>query len=380
MTRSALERLRSDVAVAATPESKAEALLTLALCLAQLGKVDEAKLNLRQVREEYSSGRAPRVSIRLLMLEGVVSYYENLADSTDRLRRAHALARAIGAPDLCAEVSVWIAHLAFNFERYGNLATALDEVFENFSCLDDSLKARACLLVADGVQFLGDTTVAANWYTAARVFARQCHDHAMMAAIEYNRLGMGLSRIRIERALRFKADGATRRQWLVEMESVKRLHMGLDVRALSELIDLCHAYTHELLEEFSEAASSLRAIQAKGVASRCGVSDALLAVEIAWCEAKLNRVDSSARERLLSLDFIETLDANEQLLALSFFEDITDLPEGAAEFFRYKAIREVAVNHLQGTSLQIRDAMAVAYPYFEMIAAAARIRIPNSST
>lgn len=378
MTTSALERLRSDVAVATTPESRAEARLQLALYLIQLGRVDEAKSNLNEVRNEYSSGRAPRVSIRLLMLEGVVSYYEDLTDSTDRLNRAHALAKAMSLPDLCAEVSVWIAHLAFNFEHYKGLASALHEVFARFDLLGDTLKARACLLVADGTQFLDGAEEAANWYMLARMYARQCHDHAMMTAIEYNRLGMGLSRIRVERALHSEVDGATRRQWLVELESVRRLHVGFDVSALSELIDLCDAYTHELLDEFADAAASLRAIMEKGAAARCGVSDALLTLEIAWCETKSNRIDPSARDLVLNLDSIEALDVNERLLALSFFENIAKPSEDSEEFRRYLAMRESAVAHFQKTSSQMREALVVAYPYSDAITRAAGIRARNS--
>lgn len=365
---SALERLRSDVASAIAPEPRAESLLKLALCLAQLGKMDEAKSILSQVRGDFSSGRAPRVSIRLLLLEGVISYYDNLHDSSDRLNRALVLAKAIDLRDLYAEVSVWISHLAYNFEKYKVLANSLREVFASFELLDDGLKARACLLVADGSQYLEGSAAASGWYTLARIFSRHAHDHAIIAAIEYNRLGMGLSRIRIERALHRRAGEAMRRQWLLELESVKRLHVGFDVSALSELLDLCDAYTHELLDEFSDAVLSLSAIQRSGAATRCGVSDALLALEIAWCEAKLHGTEPGGFIFSECLDRIEKFDSNERLLALSFIEELNEISEDSVDFDRYMRIRDDATAHYQTTAAELAGALDNIRSNFDVVA------------
>lgn len=374
MTTSALERLRSDVLAATTPETKADAALKLALCLAQLGKIVEAKDILNQVRMGFSSGQAPRVSIRLLLAEGVISYYDDLGDSSDRLNRAIVLAKAMSLPDMCAEVSVWISHLAYNFERYEVLATSLRDAFSGFELLDEALKARACLVVADGNHYLGKVETASSWYSLARIFSRQSHDHAVMAAIEYNRLGMGLSRLRVDRALNFHPDLATRRLWLLELESVRGLHVGFDVSALSELIDLCDAYAHELLNEYAKALSSLRMIQINGAAARCGVSDALLELEIAWCEAKLNGPRISALPIRSILDFIEKLDSNERLLALSFVGDLNELATGSLELERYLKIREDAMAAYRSTLLGLTNAMAVTSPHLGDILSMAGFR------
>lgn len=378
MTTSALERLRSEVLAATTPEARAEASLKVALCLAQLGKIDDAKAILGQVREGFSSGRVPRVSIRTLLVEGVVSYYDELIDSSDRLNRAIVLAKAMRFPDLCAEISVWVAHLAYNFERYEVLAASLGDAFSDFGYLDKAHKARACLVVADGSYYLGNNEVASKWYAMARIFARQDHDHAIMVAIEYNRLGMGLSRIRVERALNFHPDFATRRLWLLELESVRRLHAGFDVSALSELIDLCDAYTHELLDEFADALSALRTIQSKGAAGRCGVSDGLLNLEIAWCQAKLNGTGCAGLSLDSSLDSIEALDANEQLVALSFVEDVNGPAVGFDDRERYLKVRDSATAHYARTVSELTRALTVTSPYLEIVANAAGLRVPNA--
>lgn len=314
--------LRVAVDSAPSPDAKAESLARLGVCLAQLGRIDEARSILLELRQKYSRGQFPRVSIRLMILEGVISYYENLIDSTDRLRRAHALAKVGGISDLRAESSVWMAHLAFNFESYSIFGQGICDALEGFSLLDDSHRARACLLVADALQYLADRSAARDWYNLARILSRRAHDHGVLTAIEYNRLAIGLSRIRVDRALGNATPTSWHRDWLGELGSVERLHLGFDARALSDLMDLCGAYTYEICGDFVSAHALLTKIRDSGSAERCGVSDALLGIEIGWCQFKA--ADISSRDSILNVDVnkIEALSQNERLIALMLIKDV----------------------------------------------------------
>lgn len=356
MTTSALASLRALVAAAPDPYAKAEALGKVGICLAQLGRIDEANSILQQLRLDYSSGRVPRVSIRIMILEGIIAYYADLIDSSDRIRRACVLARAGKVNDLIAEASVWLAHLAFNFERYSELQHALADALRNFNVLDDSHRARVCLIVADTLQYLADRTAASEWYGAARILSRRAHDHAVMTAIEYNRLGIGLSRIRIDKVLCRPMVEIRHRDWLLELGSVKRLHLGFDVKALSELLDLCDAYTCEICEDYAGAIASLDSIRRAGVAARCGVSDLLLRLEINWCRVKaLVNADDEVKDFIddIGLEELEGLSKNEQLIAIAFLKDLykkSDLPFNEAIC---EQLNSAALAHFETTLAQM---------------------------
>lgn len=319
---SALETLKASASAASGPGSRAEALAKVGVCLAQLGRTDEAASILSELRLGFSAAQYPRVSIRLMILEGVVSYYESLGDSSDRIRRAKALAKMARVPDLQAEASVWLAHLSFNFENYPVLAESIADGLDGFSSMDDSHRARLCLTVADVLQYLAERLDASEWYILARILARRVHDHGLMAAIEYNRIGIGLSRIRVDRVLGRESSDSAQLNWLAELRSVERLHVGLDARALSELFELCGAYSYEASGDFLAAGKVYARIRDSGAAGRCGVSEALLDVEIDWCGAKTG--DEAAIQRLSSIDqaAVTSLPPNEQLVALVLIRDV----------------------------------------------------------
>lgn len=350
MTTSALAALRASVVAAPDPNAKAEALAKVGVCLAQLGQIEEARNILVELRENYSSGRVPRILIRAMILEGIIAYYADLVDSSDRVHRAHALARACGSNDLSAEASVWKAHLAFNFERYAELRAALADAVLGLSDLDDSYRARICLIVADSLQYLADRAAANDWYTLARIFARRIHDHALMTAIEYNRLGIGLSRIRVDRALGELIRVPQHRDWLLELGSVKRLHLGFSSKALTELLDLCDAYTNEICGDFESAIASLERILTSGAAARCGVSDALLRLELEWCRSKVIDAKVSVPSILANFHEIESLPINEQLIALAFFRDLSQEFGVLPDKDWYDQIYYDALRHFEETS------------------------------
>lgn len=360
MTTSALAMLRALVDSASSPDAKAEALARVAVCLAQLGRIEEARHILKDLRFEYSTGTFPRVSIRLMILEGVISYYESLVDSSDRVRRAYALAKVGGAVDLQAESSVWMAHLAFNFENYSVFEQSLSDALEGFANLDDSHRARICLLVADTLQYLADRSAASDWYSLARILSRKVHDHGIMTAIEYNRLGMGLSRIRVDRALGCESSSSSYRDWLNELGSVERLHIGFDARALSELLDLCGAYTHEIRGDFARASTILIRIRDSGSSERCGVSDRLLRIEIEWCRFKLTGLASQSDRPRVDRTDLEALSQNERLIALPFIRDLLGDDHLLFDADYYVQTMNDAKRHFEKTVSDMSEAIEVA--------------------
>ena len=322
MTSSVLEMLAIAVNGASNPVSRAEASAKLGVCLAQLGRCEEAKEILDRLRAEYPSGSVPRITIRTMMLDGVIPYYDNLEDSSDRLRRACALATAAGISDLTAEAHVWIAHLGFNFERYAEFGRSIEYALTAFSCLDNSHRARACLLIADGLQYIGERLRANEWYSLARALSRRVHDHALMVAIEYNRLGMGLSRIRVEWAISAMTGPAVARNWLLEIESVRGLHAGFRARALNELLDLCDAYAHEARGQYRIAADLLDRLRLSGNVGRTGVSESLLELELQWCRVMADDCVGQDSFSPVSLDAVDSLSENEKLMGLFFVRSL----------------------------------------------------------
>ncbi len=353
-----LMSIESLMASASDPDLRSEHMCRLGIGLAQIGRIDEASQILEQLRAYLSSSYALIVLIRTMILEAIIPYYRDFLDYSDRLRRAHALASAARIEDLRAEVSVWSAHISFNFDNFDNFHCSLKDAFDRFVHLDYSHRARLSLLIADGLQFLGQRKSAAEWYGIARNISRYVHDHGLMVAIEFNRVAMGLSHIRLQRALGRNYAVEEERNWLLELSSVKNLHHGFGSQALLEVLDLCEAHAMEIQGRYLDAAKRLTRVRDAGGLHRCGVSERLANLEIIWCEVK-------AGHRTVSIEWIEqeydvllAMTQNDRLLAMHFLRDIINAEAISFDQAQIDSMIRDSIERLEGEYQSLTNVLA----------------------
>ncbi len=354
MTESLLSRLSLVVESAMNDEDEGLALARYGIGLAQAGHINEASRILEGLRIRFFEASIASVSIEILLLEGVIGYYSTRNDvSLDRVRRANLLAKSLRLTGLEAESAVWLVHLGFNFDQFQVMAEGLQVSFERFGGLPTELCGRVCLCVADGSQYLGRVEESAKWYSLSRRFARMAHDHAVIAAIEYNRLGMGLARARVESlmpALRPRIDS---RNWLTELGSVQRLQVGFGANALSELMLLVDSRTCELENDFSGAIRALVAIQSAGAADKCGMTPQLLELEIIWCQSKNEALEDSVLRRVTDLGSVDEFPLAEQIIALRYIQDISRAADVELDSVRFEMMMARAVDCIAALDLEL---------------------------
>jgi hypothetical protein len=348
--------------------AKDEAIAKSAVALAQLGRLSEAGEVIGNLRRKYSLGQAVRVSIRLMILEAVVWYYtDRRRSSLDRATRALALAKSAKLSELAAESAVWVSHLSFNFEKYDLLRESLHIVFKDFEQLDETTRARACLVIADSNQFLGYSDRASAWYGLARIFARKTTDRTILTAIEFNRVAMAISRLRVERFLSTYEVWKGRKSWLDDLMSIERMHLGLGVNSLSELLCLCEALAHQLENNFDQAAVSLIKIRSAGAAEICGLSNRSLDLEISWCLAAgsgLSQVDSSS---LPTLEQISDWEFGEQVIALRELDEISHRLGLSLDREKLYSLHNTAVQHCVAEDKLLKDSIDDSQSFAESI-------------
>lgn len=331
MDKSLLQQLTDLVESTVDSRRRALAQIDLGICLAQLGRVDEAMRLLDDLRliTQPKDGECPDVMVGMLILEGVIGYYHKTDRlSIDRMRRAQALAQALGLKVQSAQSNVWLMFFSYIFDDFSLLNISSRVVFANFHEINKSLQARACLVVADAAQLTGLQEESTRWYAYARHFARDVHDHAVMVAIENNRLSMGQARLRIERLLGIASESVSKdRNWAAEVESVRLLHYGLGSSALEELSLWCQAQLHQANGRFQDARALVLEIKRRGAAPICGTTEALLDLEALWCTVRAGEVVEITTGTMLSLDAIESLSMNDQLVAAYYLKDISELTD-----------------------------------------------------
>lgn len=277
------EHLRQMLNKASTPNDRVELLIDLGIELAQQGDALEARDALHQVRAWLTSRSPSAGSIRVMILDGVIRYFdERNRESLDRLRRAEVLARSMGYVAIEAEVSVWNSHFAFSFGDCQLLAQSISLGMGQFEILPENLRGRLSLVVADAFQYVGDWGLSAKWYAVARAYARLSRSRALVTAIEFNRLAVGISRARLEGMLEAPIESRPERAWLMEIDTVESLHRVLGANALPGLIDLCRARLLAHRGEYKSAVDVLCAVDSRDEALQCGLTPMALKLEIEW--------------------------------------------------------------------------------------------------
>ena len=111
-----LKSLEDRIAVESSEYVRAELRAKRAACLARIGDFDEARKEIASIRETFGDGRSGRVTVLVMIAEGLVLHFESLSGlAIDRVMRALMLAQAGRDQELIALTSAWKAY--FDFER-----------------------------------------------------------------------------------------------------------------------------------------------------------------------------------------------------------------------------------------------------------------------
>lgn len=296
------------------PQQLGEHEARCAIELAQYGRVAQASGMLLELRARHPMGQSARMAVWLLTLEAVLlQRARRNPEALDRMHRASVLAVASANPDLAAEAAVWLLSLDAYSDKPQRLPDAFALAFRGFERLGDSARARLCLVLADAHQGLGQFEAAAPWYRRARAFSRRAGARPLMAAIELHRIASALQRLQLERMAGLVPSEVTGKDWLEDIRSSQRLHLGLGVAAPDEGLLMAEARAHQLRDDFAAAAralqAALQACPADGVHDETAQlpdstdraqrpEQAALRLERAWCRVRAGQVAAVAAEPL----------------------------------------------------------------------------------
>ena len=328
-----------------------------AITLIQQGRFQEAGVVLSDLRTQYGAGNVPRMMIRILLIEACMKYYQDRSpQALDRARRALALSSASEFVDLESEAATWYALYCFNFDKYTEFGQALTTAFQGFDQLTDALRARFCVLIADSLQFFGDFQTSDKWYLCARVLSRRAGDRPLMAAIEYNRLVMALSFLRLARFIGADRNIASHRNWIEEILSMQRLHEGLNIDALDQLLLLADCLARQACNDYLGSAATLERIRAQDAAQVCGLSSRQLDLEILWSNVLGGKVESSIELDLPSFEQLGQWSYAEQITGIRQLAEVYHILNIPCDEGVIQEMHLTAVNHCKDADRELRIA------------------------
>jgi hypothetical protein len=197
-----VKRMLSELGEASDPETRAILLAELGCYWARVGEFDEAERIRVELRHEFGNASSVKVSILIMVLEGLQLYYKDLSPGArDRLLRASLLSKGFQETALIARTSAWMSHIELNAARFDSMISEVRTSFHALTPGDDATECRLTLVLGDACLIAGLPIQSQAWYEVARRAANRLGDHAAVGAMTYNRAALRVARFRFEKLL-----------------------------------------------------------------------------------------------------------------------------------------------------------------------------------
>jgi tetratricopeptide (TPR) repeat protein len=286
-----LTQLAARIAAARDPVEAACLRAQRGIYLARQGKYAEAQGIVDAIRGEFGERPNAEVTAWISLVEAVSHFYSQPGPKAlDRLRRAHALSRAMRHPVLVPLCAAWLAHIEFNANRMEPMLQYAVEALRLAQAEHHAALARVSLVIADAFHYAGRFDLAKPWYAAVREHALAEGDDAMISAMLHNVAAFRANEVRLADAFGAPIPIEARRA-LMETESTKNYDFGIGTLSMALLIPLMKAQLLTTDGRFSEALEIFNEVLERDSPENLERRKACFYADRAWCHFQLNDID-----------------------------------------------------------------------------------------
>ncbi|WP_372525526.1 hypothetical protein [Piscinibacter sp.] len=300
----ALTRLDAAIAAAGSPVAAACLKAERAGLLARLGRFDEVRRTLDELRAQHANTPSPALAAWLCLAEGLMDHYRDQAASArDRIQRAYAFSTAARERPLIAVCAAWLAHFDYVYDDLGGVARHVAEALQEAADDHHAARARACLVAAQSYHWGGRSERAQPWYQRAREHATADGDATTIGALMINRAWISGNQARM--ASIFGPDAAAPnpnavREALVGAESAGHFDAYVGRNALRSMARVMRAQLVLAQGDYAEALALFDAHLPGAVDDGLSYMLPVLHADIAWCKFKLGCADDALAEARLA--------------------------------------------------------------------------------
>lgn len=331
-----LVRIEQDLAKCTDPHMYAELMAERGCYFARIGNFMGANEIVGWLRQGYSHGNYTRVSIWIMLLEGFISFFDEInIKARDRFRRAIAVGEAYRESDLVVLAASWLAHIEFNRSDFESMALILEKCTAAPISASSPAGIRLGLTIADAYLHSGSIELARSRYENTRRAAVSAGDGASISALIYNKAALELVQLRV-RSIKSPPSPEDIRFVAMEIQSAINYQAASGHAALSQLFDVCRAGILMLEGEYSNAAEIIQPMLALsdgafGYASSIGS----LRLDFALCMLRIGSSEVAHKMFLESnLAVIEELSTDDQIVYLATY---IELGKGLDDSFDLKS-------------------------------------------
>jgi tetratricopeptide (TPR) repeat protein len=278
-----LTQLAARIAAARHPVEAACLRAQSGIYLARQGNHAEAQAIVDAIRSEFAERPNAEVTAWVSLLEAVIHFFSQPGPKAlDRLRRAHALGRAIQHPVLVPLCAAWLAHIEFNANRMEPMLQYAAEALRLAQPDHHAALARVSLVIADAFHFAGRFDLAKPWYAAVREHALAEGDDAMISAMLHNVAALRANHVRLADAFGEPHPEETWRA-LLELDSTSNYDFGIGAISLDLLVPLVRAQLCMVQRRYSDAISLYSQTLDRQNEQNLARREGCFFAERAWC-------------------------------------------------------------------------------------------------
>ena len=286
-----LTQLASRIAAARDPVEAACLRAQRGNYLARQGKHDEAQAIVDAIRAEFGDRPNAEVTAWISLVEALIHFYSQPGPKAlDRLKRAHALSRAMNHPVLVPLCAAWLAHIEFNANRMEPMLQHAVEALRLAQPDHHAALARVSLVIADAFHYAGRFDLAKPWYSAVRQHALAEGDDAMISAMLHNVAAFRANEVRLADAFGAPVPAEIRRA-LMETESTENYDIGIGTLSMALLIPLMKAQLLASDGRYGEALAIFDDVLERDSPENLDRRKACFYADRAWCQIRLNRAE-----------------------------------------------------------------------------------------
>ena len=284
-----LTQLAARIAAARDPVEAACLRAQRGIYLARQGKVDEAQAIVKAIREEFGTRPNAEVTAWISLVEALVHFYSLPGpNAMDRLRRAHALSRAMQHPVLVPLCAAWLAHIEFNANEMEPMLQHVLEALQLAQADHHATLARVSLVVADAFHYAGRFDLAKDWYAAVRQHALAEGDDAMISAMLHNVAALRTNQVRVADAFK-EPQPADMRRALLELESTRNYDLGIGTLSLASFLPLVRAQLLTVEGRYVEALALFSEVLDQCRPDTLERREACFFADRAWCNLQIGQ-------------------------------------------------------------------------------------------
>jgi tetratricopeptide (TPR) repeat protein len=321
-----LTSLRQQFLTAQDPLAKAELLARIAANLARIGKFEEARQCVGELRLNHAGEKSGPATVWLMLAEGLLHLYSDLNPlAFDRIARAQMLGLAMKYSAAIALSSAWKAHLEFENSRFDSMVLSIRLGLQYAEIDEHEARVRLAMVLANSFMIAGDRANSQVWFTKAREHAVKSGDQASLEALLYNRTAFGIAAIRADSCIQcdLLIDLAIARK---EVESTTNLQILTGVGALVNHIYLWSARLSILEGDYQKAIAGLEIARRSAPFADYNFNQQMVDLELVYCLSMLGRFDEALSVfEAIDLESINKLDLDERLVAASMQNELKSM-------------------------------------------------------